>query len=194
MGNKSIGYQTENFGPINRAIDAEIARQHQLSESLRSQTELNKSLIVLRWAGVAALIIISVSFAFWILTAKPEPKLYRELDSSIDVRQAVERVSENTNTLDAMIKTQFTVFETVTTDTGKKVVTGRVYEPLNLDKPTWQYCYLSVEMDTESPLIDTSNQDILMRTLANKRSDDEVETVTKDLNNIKLAKEYCRFV
>jgi hypothetical protein len=81
----------------------------------------------------------------------------------------------------------------MTTDTGKQVVTGRIYSPDNLDLPSRQYCYLSIEMDTKTAVNPQADRDTLMRTLANK-DDGKVDIVTKDTSLLELANSYCRFI
>ena len=63
MDSKRLEYQSDNYEPFNRAVLAEIARQNQLTDALRSQVDCNKSLVLLRWAGTAGLLMVSVSFA-----------------------------------------------------------------------------------------------------------------------------------
>ena len=116
------------------------------------------------------------------------------LSSSIlDVKKTASAIQQNTPQSESFIKTNFTVFETMTTDTGKQVVTGRIYTPDNLDAPARQYCYLSVEMDNESPVSPGNDQDILMRTLANKK-DGKVDLIAEDKALVDLSKNYCRFI
>lgn len=195
MDSKRLEYQSDNYEPFNRAVLAEIARQNQLTDSLRSQVELNKSLVLLRWASIAALLIISVSFALWLLKDKPAfSSGSMPLSSSIlNVKKTAGAIQQNTPQSGAFIKTNFTVFETMTTDTGRQVVTGRIYTPDNLETPARQYCYLSVEMDNESPVNPGNDQDILMRTLANKQ-DGKVDFIAKDKALVDLSKTYCRFI
>lgn len=195
MDSKRLEYQSDNYEPFNRAVLAEIARQNQLTDSLRSQVDLNKSLVFLRWAGIAALLIISISFALWLLKDKPASSSGSiPLSTSIlDVKQTASVIKQNTPQSESFIKTNFTVFETMTTDTGRQVVTGRIYTPDNLDTPARQYCYLSVEIDNESPISPGNDQDTLMRTLANKQ-DGKVDLVTKDKDLVNLSKSYCRFI
>lgn len=195
MDSKRLEYQSDNYEPFNRAVLAEIARQNQLTDSLRSQVDLNKSLVFLRWAGIAALLIISISFALWLLKDKPASSSgSMPLSTSIlDVKQTASVIKQNTPQSESFIKTNFTVFETMTTDTGRQVVTGRIYTPDKLDTPARQYCYLSVEIDNESPISLGNDQDTLMRTLANKQ-DGKVDLFTKDKDLVNLSKSYCRFI
>ena len=195
MHNNTLEYQSDNYEPFNRAVKAEIARQNQLTDALRSQVALNQSLFWLRWAGIFALLIISISFALWLLKAKPSSSYTQQspVSSTIDVKKTANVIQQNSQQSSAAIKTKFTVFETMTTDTGKQVVTGRVYTPENLETPSWQYCYLSIEMDTDSAVNSKADSDTLMRTLANK-NDEKIDTITKDPLLIELSNIYCRFI
>lgn len=195
MLNKTLDFEAHNYEPFNRAVDAEIARQNQLTEALRSQVHLNQSLILLRWAGIAALFILSIGFVLWLFQAKPASNYIPQerVTSSIDVKKTANVIQQNESHSSSMIKTKFTVFETMTTDTGKQVVTGRVYVPENLEKPDWQYCYLSVSLEAGNSDAALLDQDTLMRTLANK-GDGQINIVTKDDSLMKVAKNYCRFI
>lgn len=194
MTRKQFSYVTDNFEPYNRAIEADIRRHDNLSRALISQARVNKSLMILRWAGAAAMLIIAISIAIWLLTTLGTVGYdYSTAISRINVEDAARKVQESSPSQDPMIKTSFTVFETAVTDTGERVVTGRVYDPQDFDFPVSQYCYLEIRSDKLGEQIQNT-YDAVTKDLAKKEAKGKVETVVTDEALSLTATTYCRFI
>ena len=164
-----------DFDAINKHIEWEQDRKNELLKQRKVRVFESWGKVWLFGAFSLGFLILCACFAFWFLGHSNEiVRIYslndknsnkeellvlqnalnvvqkdvsslvsrKPLDEAEILKKISESESKKNGKNDESINTSFTVFETIGT-----VVTGRIYEPRNLNEPESQYCYLSTPME-----------------------------------------------
>jgi hypothetical protein len=201
-----------DFDAVNRHIEWEQQRKNELLKQRRVSTFERWGKVWLLASLSIGLLILCIAFAYWFLghsneiirvynlnenSTKEEVLALQDVLNNVqkDVSNLVARKplneaevlkkikesesksgDDNTQT----INTSFTVFETI-----DSVVTGRIYDPSNLDEPESQYCYLSSPMEGKSLSEDLGNL---------KKGGVIIWVQNVSLEKLALGQEKCRFL
>lgn len=121
-----------NFKPVNDYIEHLLDRQR----DLLSYRKFNRFKLLL--IGISSVVLgMGLSyllFSWGVYLQKIESPI--EVISNIPVPDSATRSTEGT------VSVSYTIFQTVTLDNEKSVVTGYIYDPSNTTYPSSQYCYV----------------------------------------------------
>ena len=145
---------SHDYAPVNRAIDAELAKHKANNNLLRSHAFLN----VCIGLGLLLLLLGLAYYLYRLSIQEPEVQfVYPEdvIEDQTIARELAEleaiTSSEADVTLDVDVVAsphrEYTVFLTVMSESAEEVVTGRNYSGGELEKPSSQYCYLDIGDD-----------------------------------------------
>lgn len=186
---------SHNFDAMNRAIDTQVDKQLELSSLYQFQQSSRRTLMAMHITVSLCVLALTATAIWWLLSSSgsffSSDITYTEsiLKSASDRKtsDALKIISEaqdsNNNPDKAFIDTSFTVFHRTLISTGEYVVTGKTYEPDDLQTPSEQYCYLEQSQ--------SSNQ--LSGQALSYIEDKELILETEDQAMISLAHRYCQF-
>ena len=182
---------SHDYAPVNRAIDAELAKHKANNNLLRSHAFLN----VCIGLGLLLLLLGLAYYLYRLSIQEPEVQFVypenvaedREIAqelAQIDAMTVMEDQGDANISVVASPHREYTVFLTVMSESGEEVVTGRTYSGGELERPARQYCYL-----------DSGAADFIGGTpLAEISEGGAVSVVTEDSLLKGYASRYCRFV
>lgn len=186
---------SHNFDAMNRAIDTQVDKQLELSSLYQFQQSSRLTQMLMHITISLCVLSLSATAIWWMLSSSGafitgDPSYSELIQSSASDRQTsdalriISEAQESKNSPDsAFINTSFTVFHRTLISTGEYVVTGKIYQPGNLQTPSEQYCYLEQNQN--------SNQ--LSGQALSYIEDEELILETDDKAMISLAHRYCQF-
>ncbi len=182
-----ITYSSNDFDPINGAIENEVLRAEESLKYSRHKRYNSWSRIVF-WISISiAILLIAGAFSWWLLFENGVTKTYNTFEAPKYTAENVELERQTITKIDAnegaSIDTSYTVFIKVPLESGESVITGKVYLPNQVEKPNHQYCYLET---LGGPAL------IKGRQLA-KITDGVLIYETSDQELLSLAKRHCKF-
>jgi hypothetical protein len=121
-----------NFKPVNDYIEHLLDRQRDLL-SYRKFNRLKLLLI-----GISSIFIgMGLSYLLYSWGV-----YLQKIESPIEVISNIPVPDSTTRTTEGTVSVSYTIFQTVTLNNEKSVVTGYIYDPSNTTYPSSQYCYV----------------------------------------------------
>ena len=190
---QGFNYTAHNYEAMNRAIDTEIEKRHEISSLYHYQSSSRRTLMLLHITLSLCVLTLTAAIIFWLFhqgnVELRNPWDTLTLDQSLrehETHSALTTLSsqEKGSAEDRpFINTSFTVFHRTLIPSGEYVVTGKTFEPDQLSSPREQYCYLEKSQNSEAvsglSLAVVENNELT------------VETEVPEL--IRYAKRYCQF-
>jgi cytoskeletal protein RodZ len=175
---QGFSYTAHNFEAMNRAIDTEIEKRHEISSLYHYQSSSRRTLMLLHITLSLCVLTLTSAIIFWLFhqgnVELKNPWSTPTLDQSLrehETQTALNTLSsQEQSPVDerAFINTSFTVFHRTLTPSGEYVVTGKTFEPEQLSKPREQYCYLEKNQSSEGlsglPLAVVENNQLILET------------------------------
>ena len=139
-------YTLHNYQPYNSAVD-QIVQQHVLvTESLRATNRESLFRQVLTLAAAVSLICLVTACIYWLLFAQPAPRISN--DVTPPPTEELAAISENNPSGTFGSLESFVQFTEKYASTGEVVVTARKFEVDDLERPTYQWCYITTSTET----------------------------------------------
>lgn len=190
---EGFSYTAHNYEAMNRAIDTEIEKRHEISSLYHYQSSSRRTLMLLHITLSLCVLTLTAAIIFWLFhqgnVELRVPWDRTTLDQSLrehETHTALTELSsqEKGSAEDRpFINTSFTVFHRTLIPSGEYVVTGKTFEPNQLSSPRDQYCYLEKNQSSEAvsglPLAVVENNNLVL------------ETEVPELIN--YVKRYCQF-
>lgn len=180
-----VEYTTNDYGPLNRAIDVE-------SEKYRALSKVRLGKAFLYFCAGAALLILSAALAYilikYLFNSPDFFSLGASSAESVEEAAILKSLSDSETagtqqgTTSAMVEREFTSFTKVQAESGEMVVTGKKFSSENLGKPFLQYCYLEGASEGLSGI-----------QLAELLPDGTIEFFQENKTLNRYAQQYCRF-
>ncbi len=186
---------SHNFDAMNRAIDTQVDKQLELSSLYQFHQSSRRTQMLMHITLSLCVLSLSATAIWWMISssgtsiadAPSHSELIRNSASerkTSDALRIISEAQESKNSPDrAFIDTSFTVFHRTLISTGEYVVTGKIYQPGNLQTPSEQYCYLEQNQSSKQ----------LSGQALSYIEDEELILETDDKAMISLAHRYCQF-
>ena len=186
MKRKTIEFGESDFSAVERAIQLERDKSLMGLDLMRRTWWERWGHTFLYVCGGIALLVIAASIAYWAWRYEPNTTVIQEpAKAAFPTEEAENRALDEldqSNYSVASVDTSFVVFNELVDDYGRIIVTGRKFEPTDLEVPVEQYCYLEVPSDSGLESI----------TLA-EYSSGLLNVVTVDSELSRLIEPYCNF-
>ena len=180
----SSSYTVHNFDHINAHVKAAEAQQELLLQRSRIENQLRLSQVFMRYAVGGSAIVIVLAAIIWLcthslegmvtlnyssnelvkfeeylakLTQLQEGMLEQRNGANSQIASLAEKHKKSAASSSNKISTEFTVFKSVELEGGREVITGYTYSPEHLDKPNYQYCYMTKIGDPERKISERIN-------------------------------------
>jgi hypothetical protein len=197
QSNNAERYDTvsHNFEAMNRAIDTQVDKQLELSSLYEFQQTSRRTQVIMHITISLCFLALTATAIWWLLSSsghivagnisyadRIESKAVDR--KTIDALKVISKSQTPVNNADqAFINTSFTVFHRTLISTGEYVVTGKTYQPSDLNRPYEQYCYLEQNQNSQQ----------LSGQALSYIENGELVLETEDKAMIELAKRYCQF-
>ena len=152
LNKEDIHFTSHNFEAMNKAIDTEVEKRHEISSLYHYQQTSRRTLMLLHITLSLSVVALTAAIIYWLFYhnsggipittpsfSQADELLERDTYSALDMLSEQEKASI---TEPNFINTSFTVFHRALLPTGEYAVTGKTFQPENLKKPSEQYCYL----------------------------------------------------
>mgnify|MGYP001166858143 FL=1 len=193
LSKEDIHFTSHNFEAMNKAIDTEVEKRHEISSLYHYQQTSRRTLMLLHIVLSLSVITLTAAVIYWLFYQNSggipiTPPSFSQADElrERDTYSALDTLSEQENaklTEPSFINTSFTVFHRTLLPTGEYAVTGKTFQPSDLRNPSEQYCYLEKSQQGGNlnaiPLAVIDSQEFIL------------ETDKPELMN--YAKHYCQF-
>lgn len=193
---KGFSFTAHNFEAMNKAIDTEVEKRFEITELYQNRAASKHTLMLLHIVLSLSVIILTAAIVYWLFNQGsggvvfPSERIEaaetglqdRNTYSALSTLSGQENAS-NPDNEQGFINTSFTVFHRTLLPTGEYAVTGKTFQPSDLQHPKEQYCYLEKSQQESNlsaiPLAVIDNQKLILET-------DKPEL-------IRFAKRYCQF-
>ena len=205
-----ITYSVFDYSNIDEFVRIELDKNESALALARSKLHAQRSETFLKYAIGISSILLVLLIGIWLFThdfrgfvntsyvAPDLSEINRRLDtiassfqksqlSEKEIREKLNELSDKSEVESKTsneIETQFTVFHSVELDEGRRVISGWIYSPTDLDRPTSQYCYLEVP----SP---GGSSETISKTIAHK--DDAKLDWIGNAELVVIGKKHCSF-
>ena len=190
---EGFSFTAHNYEAMNRAIDTEIEKRHEISSLYHYQSSSRRTLMLLHITISLCVLTLTTAIIYWLFhqgnvemkSPWTEPTAEQSLrehetHSALSTLSTQETGPEEER---AFINTSFTVFHRTLIPSGEYVVTGKTFQPDQLSQPSEQYCYLEKSQNSEAvsglPLAVVEDKKMIL------------ETEVPEL--IRYARRYCQF-
>ena len=140
-------YETHDYTAYNAAVNRELNRISEQTGQYRLG-RFRATAIVFCWfaLGLAILMIgFSIAHGFW-NSSLDSPAMSSAPNHNAQLNQ----LDENSDQSDALIQTNFVVFDRAMTAQGDLVYTAKEYNPEDLKVPIKQFCYMQSPQDVDT--------------------------------------------
>ncbi len=152
--NSNVEATVNVYSKINNAIDYELYKSAKVIALHKSQLEINRSKYALNITLICCSILITLFFIWWLFLHQSvsvnEASQWKGSPITQEERKRVEEIAATVKGKtheNQILPTKFTVFRASVTESGEKIVTGIVYQGINVSEPSSQYCYLELAGD-----------------------------------------------